>query len=278
MIWGLRAYAKSLGLNPDQWAFIPWESLDAALIALGQTRLTETLSPASANTARAALRGTLRAAWRLGLLDGERWRRLSDNPPARGSRQPKGRALTMSEQAKLLEEAARVGGSASVRNVALLCVALGAGLRRAEILGLRPSNFLSEAFGGRGALRFVGKGNREALQPLTRAANQALRQWLDLRGREPGVTFCALREGKPLVEKPLSAKWLSRWLVSLGERSGVGKIAPHDLRRTYATGLLTAGVDVGIVRKLMRHSRLETTLRYDRRDDGDLQRAVDLLP
>lgn len=278
MIWGLRAYAKSLSLNPDQWACIPWESLDAALIALGQTRLTETLSPASANTARAALRGTLRAAWRLGLLDSEQWQRLSDHPPARGSRQPKGRALATAEQAKLLEEAARVGGSASRRNVALLRVALSAGLRRSELLSLQPSSLLPEAFEERGALRFVGKGNREALQPLTKAADQALRQWLDLRGNDPGFAFCALQEGRALTEKPLSAKWLSRWLLELGERSGVGKVAPHDLRRTYATSLLTAGIDVGIVQKLMRHSRLETTLRYDRRTDGELQRAVDLLP
>lgn len=50
-----------------------------------------------------------------------------------------------------------------------------------------------------------------------------------------------------------------RDLVALG---GLRKVTPHDLRRTYATELLEAGVHPLVVQALLGHSCLQTTTRY----------------
>jgi len=52
---------------------------------------------------------------------------------------------------------------------------------------------------------------------------------------------------------------------------------PHDLRRTYVTWLLQAGVDLNTVRQMVGHSSIETTARYDLRDDEAMRRAVKCL-
>jgi hypothetical protein len=64
----------------------------------------------------AAMKGALRAAWRLGLMEAEVYRRGVDLEPVRGSRLPRGRALDAGELAALFRAFNRPAGSLGGRN------------------------------------------------------------------------------------------------------------------------------------------------------------------
>lgn len=277
-IWALRAMARAIGQPPEVWASIPWHQLDPAVLAAAQTRLASTLAPASVNLARAMVQGVLRFAWRQGQLDEGTLRRMQDSRPARGSRLPQGRALNAREQQILLAEAARAPGLLGLRNVALVALGIGCGLRRSELCGLDVGAFDPEAFEGRGGVRLVGKGNKEALQPLPPSVRDALQRWVDARGGAPGPLFPRCSSGgEGWVAEPLRPARLYKLLAALGERAGLGALHPHDLRRTYATSLFRAGHDQGTVQRLMRHASPATTARYDLRGQDELAAAAATL-
>jgi integrase len=278
MIWGLRTVARALGLEPDRWASLPWHLIDAAELGAAQTRLAAVLAPTSVNLAMAAVRGVLRAAWRQGYLDEDKHRRLTDLKPVRGSRVSKGIFLTLKEQQKLLAAAAASPGLCGPRNVALLAVALGCGLRRSELVRLPVEAFEPEAFGGQGGLVVRGKGNREDRLPLPPGALGALQRWLGTRGGEPGPLFpVAEPQGRGWVQRSLNDTYFAELLEALARKAGVRSVHPHDLRRTYATSLFVAGHDARTVQRLMRHAKIETTARYDLRGDEELARAAATL-
>jgi site-specific recombinase XerD len=59
-----------------------------------------------------------------------------------------------------------------------------------------------------------------------------------------------------------------------GRKAGVQPPAPHDLRRTWASGLLDAGVDLATVQKIAGHASVSTTGWYDRRIDCVQRKAA----
>ena len=76
--------------TPDtlDWAALRYPHTQAI-----RTKLAETRAPGGVNKILAALRGVLKEAWRLGLMDAETYERAVDLPSVRGERLPRGRAL-----------------------------------------------------------------------------------------------------------------------------------------------------------------------------------------
>ncbi len=80
---------------------------------------------------------------------------------------------------------------------------------------------------------------------------------------------------------PVVGEWqnVRRDLAAACARAGIDKVTPNDLRRTYASWMKQAGIDNGVLRRLLGHSSTRMVdLVYGQVDDGMLQRAVNQLP
>ncbi len=253
-------------------ASYPWHRLQFQDTSALRTLLGEKFAPATGNRMLAAVRGAVKASWRLGLIDAETYKRTVDFGAIRGHREPKGRALTFGEVSALVQACRADDTAAGKRDLALLAVLWAGGLRRAEVVGLDVEAFTRET----GALRVLGKGNKERLVYLTHGAGAALVSWLKARGSEPGPLFWATRKGGGLVQRRLTDRAVFVILRKLAKRAGVDEFGPHDLRRTFASDMIGAGADLVVVQKLMGHSSVTTTARYDRRGEEAKAKASDL--
>ena len=107
--------------------------------------------------------------------------------------------------------------------------------------------------GDHAKLTVTGKGNKQRTVYLAGAGAQALAEQV------------SWRFGVESVFK-LSQEGVAKAIVRLGAKAGL-ELSCHDLRRTYASRALDAGVDLVTVQKTMGHADPRTTARYDRRSD-----------
>ena len=109
-------------------------------------------------------------------------------------------------------------------------------------------------------------------------AAEAWGAWLAIRGEDAGPVFNPVnRGGKVAHERGLTGQSIA-YRVALRAAAGLGKLAPHSLRRSFATQLLFAGNDLAVTADLMGHSRTDTTRLYDRRGEDAKRAAMDTLP
>jgi len=98
------------------------------------------------------------------------------------------------------------------------------------------------------------------------------------RGKDSGPLFLSVNKGGNLIYgRRLIPQAIYHLLQNRAKRAGVKSFTPHDLRRTFVSKLLNAGVDIAIVAKMAGHSNIQTTARYDRRPEEAKQRAAKLL-
>ena len=164
-----------------------------------------------------------------------------------------------------------------MRDAAILACLYGAGLRRAEVVGLDIDHVDLET----GALRVQGKGNKERLVYLSSAAGAALRAWLDARqaAETDGPVFVPITRGpepRPIPRR-LGEQSVYDTLARRAREAGVRDLSPHDCRRTFVGDLLDAGADVATVQRLAGHANVATTARYDRRGERAKRDAAHLL-
>ena len=244
--------------------------------------LAERVAHSTANRMLSALRGALKAAWRLGLLPTEEFHRAVDLPPVRGETLPRGRALSAGEL-RALFALCNDGKNAGIRDAALLGVLYGCGLRRSEAVSLDVGDFHPDT----GELRVrAGKGNKQRAVYPPPGALVALKKWLRLRGEavgdEDGPLFLPVLKGKSamggrIVLRRLSDQAVMDILLRRAKQAGLQKTSPHDFRRTFISDLLDAGADIATVQKMAGHANISTTARYDRRGEVAKQRAASLL-
>jgi len=161
-----------------------------------------------------------------------------------------------------------------VRDLAIISLTSCTGARRSEVVGLTLQDL--DRTDATVRLRVKGGGMRTAV--VHTATLQHLSQWLEFRGPGEGPLFLALRRGGHFGERALSAHHFWKVLGARAAEAGLtSKLAPHDLRRWFVTALLEHGTDVFVVARAVGHSRVETTLRYDRRGLDQLRDIVDAL-
>jgi site-specific recombinase XerD len=259
---------------PDP-ASLDWSSIRYQHAAAVRARLSERYrSAAAVNQSLVALRGVLKEAWRLGLIDSETFARATDLQSIREERLPSGRALSAGEVRALFKVCAADRGPAGVRDAALLAVLYGAGLRRSEAVALDLADYDPET----GALVIRGgKGRKDRTAYATNGGKDALDDWLAIRGVEPGPLLVAVRKGGTLEHRHLTPQAVRDAVHKRAEQARVEAFSPHDLRRSFISELLDAGADIVTVQKLAGHARPETTARYDRRGEQVKRKAAELL-
>lgn len=145
----------------------------------------------------------------------------------------------------------------SARDVALLTLLYGCGLRISEALGLSLGD--APRPGAEGGLRVTGKGGKQRLVPVLPAVRQAIADYLAHRG--PGEAdeplFLGVRGER--LDRAVATKAMrdARRLLGLPEHA-----TPHALRHSFATHLLAGGADLRAIQELLGHASLSTTQRY----------------
>lgn len=153
------------------------------------------------------------------------------------------------------------------RDVAILELLYASGLRATELcdLKLRDLNLQVRC------VRALGKGNKERIVPLGKAAAEAIERYLTetrpkLDRRSSDRLFLS-RTGQPMERVGL-------WMLveKYGRKSGLLKsISPHTLRHCFATHLIGGGADLRVVQELLGHSDISTTQIYTHVDQDRLK-------
>jgi integrase/recombinase XerD len=211
-------------------------------------------SPATLHRKAACLRSFYRHLRRENLMDDDPTAALSS--PRRGRRLPE--VLTRGEVQALLSSPTGSDPSA-LRDRAILEVMYACGLRASEVIGLDVSDVdLDE-----GLLRARGKGSKERVVPVGRAAVSAIRAYL-AHGRTALVRLAPERalfvnfRGQSLTRQGLY-KIVRRHATT----AGLGdRMSPHTLRHTFATHLLSGGCDLRSVQEMLGHADVATTQLY----------------
>lgn len=144
------------------------------------------------------------------------------------------------------------------RNVAILEVLYGCGIRVSELCGLDVDDLDSE----RQVIKVLGKGNKERVVPAGRPAWRALQQWTALRGEiaiassGPGLF---LGERGARLDPRVARRVVHRALQAV---PGAPDLGPHGLRHAMATHLLEGGADLRSVQEILGHASLATTQIY----------------
>lgn len=168
------------------------------------------------------------------------------------------RFLDKSQVESLLGQPDR-GRVLGLRDVVILELLYGAGMRLSELVGLDVGaiDLTKER------IRVIGKGDRERIVPLGGPALSALAAYLDVRP----MLIKTEREGHSALllnqhGRRLTGRGVQYILGKYGLRISLQGLTPHMLRHTTATHLLDAGADLMAVKELLGHERLSTTQVY----------------
>jgi integrase/recombinase XerD len=244
------------------------------------TRERAAVAPATLQRKAACLRSFYRHLRREGLLEQDPTAELRG--PPRLQKLPL--VLTREEVALLLRQPAGMEPLA-LRDRALLEVMYACGLRASETIALE----LGDVDLDEGMLRARGKGSKERIVPVGRAAVAALRAWCGrgrpvLAGTGTGTGTATSRpragsgsDARPSVRggsgayalflnhrgRPLTRQGLYKIVQAHARSAGLSeRMSPHTLRHTFATHLLAGGCDLRSVQDMLGHADLATTQIY----------------
>jgi len=168
------------------------------------------------------------------------------------------------EQVKILFNLPDLTSYLGLRDRAMMELFYSSGLRLAELVGLNRSDLDLENL----LIKVHGKGRRERISPITEAARDWLKTYLNhieryidndehKQEQDKEAVFLNRYGGK------ISCRSVDRLFQGYLRRSGLaGTITPHTIRHTIATQLLENGMDLKTIQALLGHKSLATTTIY----------------
>lgn len=146
-----------------------------------------------------------------------------------------------------------------IRNLAMIEIIYGAGLRVSELISLKLQDVNLDS----GLLRVMGKGSKERIVPFGTKAKSITKKWIDtarplVLKHIPSQYLFVARAGKPMTRQ---AFW--KIIKKSTCLAGISKnVTPHTLRHSFATHLLEGGADLRSVQTMLGHSDISTTQIY----------------
>ncbi|MFQ5329639.1 MAG: tyrosine-type recombinase/integrase [Thermodesulfobacteriota bacterium] len=193
------------------------------------------------------------------------WEWCRDNPVKRVSMEkespPRDRWLTSEEECKLLT-------ACSERLRVIVIFALNTGMRQGEILSLRWNNV--NLLKGTLIIEVTKNGDRRAI-PLNGTAWDLLKEQSRIRYPANDYVFTSSTGTK------IDSGHLRRDFMKALRQAGIEGFCFHDLRHTFATRLVQAGVDLYKIQRLLGHKDNKTTQRYAHHYPESLRKSVEVL-
>jgi len=126
------------------------------------------------------------------------------------------------------------------------------GLRAKEMLSLAHENFREDPNGLMWLKVIKGKGNKERVIPLNDDMKTTIKRYMEF-----------LKFKNPKAAKLFNYSYSTLWyrLKKIAKRAGV-TVHPHLMRHTFATTLLSKGVDIRVIADIMGHANVSSTMRY----------------
>jgi integrase/recombinase XerD len=158
------------------------------------------------------------------------------------------------------------------RNKAIFETLYGCGLRVSELINLK----ISDLHFKEGIIMVTGKGNKQRLVPVGKAAEKQIttyltyiRPILQISKQDTDVLFLNRRG------KRISRQMIFYIVKDQIEKVGINKnISPHSFRHSYATHLVQNGADLRAVQELLGHVSITTTEIYTHLNREDLRKAI----
>jgi integrase/recombinase XerD len=176
------------------------------------------------------------------------------------------------EQVDQLLRAPAGNAPLALRDRAMLELLYATGLRVSELCRVALPDLDLEF----GILRVTGKGNKQRLVPVGKAAVAAVRDYLEsgrpglLKGRASRYLFVTSRGGC------LSRQAFWKLLGNYGRKAGIFRgLTPHVVRHSFATHLLERGADLRSVQTMLGHADISTTQIYTHVMRSRLREIVD---
>lgn len=147
------------------------------------------------------------------------------------------------------------------RDRALLAVLIGCGLRRAEAanlcfdhIQLRDARWV--------IVDLIGKGRRVRTVPMPNWTKNSIDAWVTAAGISGGSVFRRVTKGGRVAAESMTARSIFRMVNRAGDSISVFKLAPHDLRRTFAKLAHKGRAALEQIQLSLGHSSITTTERY----------------
>lgn len=160
------------------------------------------------------------------------------------------------------------------RNVAILEVLYGSGLRVSELVNLS----LEDIYWEEGFLRVIGKGDKQRIVPFSDMAAKHLKLYIE----EVRVHVKADAKHEHFVFLNRRGKQLTRVMIftiikNLVILAGIKKkVSPHSFRHSFATHLVENGADLRAVQEMLGHESITTTEIYTHLDRTFLKEVIEM--
>ena len=175
------------------------------------------------------------------------------------------------EEVDYLLDVVDTSSASGVRNLSMLELLYSTGIRVSEMTNLTMLDILE----AKECLRISGKGSKQRIVPLGRAAVKSLESYLN-KSRDKFV-----RQEKETVNvflnyrgEGISRKGVWKIIKNYGNKANFKKsVSPHTLRHSFATHLLEGGADLIAVQKMLGHADIATTQIYTHLDTTYLKQV-----